>query len=53
MLSAMTDPEASIAARIADHFEAIGKDNVRAAEIYADSIVAGVRQQRRTDPRQG
>ena len=35
----MTDPGPTIAARIADHFEAIGKDNVRAAEIYADSIV--------------
>ena len=35
----MTDPVPTIAERIADHFEAIGKDNVRAAEIYADSIV--------------
>src|SRR3954468_6708073 len=35
----MTDAGLTIAARIADHFEAIGKDNVRAAEIYADSIV--------------
>ena len=35
----MADQGLDIAARIADHFEAIGKDNVRAAEIYADSIV--------------
>jgi len=35
----MTDADKTMAARIADHFEAIGKDNVRAAEIYADSIV--------------
>jgi hypothetical protein len=35
----MTDPAATIAARIAEHFEAIGKDNVRAAEIYGTSIV--------------
>ena len=35
----MTDPGPTMAARIADHFEAIGKDSVRAAEIYADSIV--------------
>jgi len=35
----VTDPDATLAARIADHFEAIGKDNVRAADIYADSIV--------------
>jgi hypothetical protein len=35
----MMDPGPTMAARVADHFEAIGKDNVRAAEIYAESIV--------------
>ena len=35
----MTDSDPTVAARLADHFEAIGKDNIRAAEIYADSIV--------------
>ena len=34
----MTDGD-RIAARIAEHFEAIGKDEVRAAEIYADDAV--------------
>jgi ketosteroid isomerase-like protein len=31
--------DASVKARIAEHFEAIGQDEIRAAEIYADDAV--------------
>ncbi len=35
----MSDAEPSIASLIADHFDAIGKDEQRAGEIYADDAV--------------